>query len=109
MQNFNLETIFTAISGINFTDDFDNVYRLAWFVYDNPRINKCGLVSLKDQLKQHLLTIHPELENIGYIPILEKNYTKWMSLQKLKFGETLPVSKFGCKLEETETMTKKMN
>ena len=99
MQNFTLETIFTAISGINFTDDFDNVYRLAWFVYDNPRINKCGLVSLKGNLRQHLLNIYPQFENISYVPKYEKNFKKWMDFQKMKFGEVLPVTKIGFELE----------
>lgn len=106
MQNFNLETIFSIIFGINFTNDFDSVYRLAWFVYDNPRINKCGLVSLKGNLRQHLLSIYPEFKNITYVPKNSKNYEKWINLQKLKFGDSLPVSKL---VLQQNTRAMKMN
>ena len=99
MKNFSLETIFSAIFGINLTDNFDNVYELAWFVYDNPRINKCGLASLKGNLRQHLLSIYPQFENISYVPKFEKNFKMWIDLQKLAYGEVLPVTKLGFELE----------
>ena len=103
-ENISLETILSIITGISCTDDFDKVFELAWFVYDDKLINSAGLGIIKDELKEHLLNIHPELKDINYSKCALKNkiyLESWLKQQKEKFGETLPVSRLGEPLDES--------
>ena len=97
-KDFSLETILTITTGISFTDCFDDIYELSFFVYDDPYISPLGLSFIKYDLRNHLLTIHPELNGVvpSYASI--KNYKaldSWINKQKSIFGDTLPVSKLG--------------
>jgi len=93
-QNFELETILSVITGINFTDDFNKVFALFWYAYNDNLISPTGLGALKNDLREHLLTIHPELAEAVYNRRVD-NMDTWITEQKIKFGEFLPVSRIG--------------
>lgn len=97
-KNFELGTILTFTTGINCTNDFGKVFELAWFIYDDKLINDSGLLMLKDEIKRHLLALYPQLEGVTYNPQFETSFEDWLLAQKLKFGETLPISQLGLKL-----------
>jgi len=103
-KEFSLEAILSITTGISCTADFDKVYELVWFVYNDSLINSLGLGIIKDELKEHLLNIHPELRDISYSKksLKNKSYlTNWLEKQKETFGEILPVSRLGESLEES--------
>lgn len=77
-ENFELETILTIITGIKFTEDFQKVYDLAWFVYDDSFINESGLCSLRQHLTEHLLTIHPNLKEIERVLKSKFYHNSWL-------------------------------
>lgn len=100
-QNFELETILSVTNRINFTNDFNKIFVLFWFVYNNNHITTVGIFELKDNLTKHLLTIYPELASAIYKGSLE-NIDSWIAEQKIKFGEALPVCRIGETLETEE-------
>lgn len=107
VENFELGTILTMTTGYTCTDDFDKVWRLVWFICDDTMINTTGLFIVKDDIKKHLLTIHPELENVKYQKSRDLN--KFLVEQEEKFGSVLPVTKLGVNLpEQKELNTKKL-
>ncbi len=90
-RNFELGTILTFTTGINCTDNFYKAYELAWFVFDDKFITGTGLRIVKDKLKEHLLNLYPQLKDVNYIAYLETSFEAWLSAQKEKYGELLPV------------------
>ena len=90
-KNFKLETILTLVTGINFTDDFNEVFELVKFVYNDRFITSTGLSLLKDDIKYYLLSIHPKLNELGYLPYSNISKNIWLDTQKKKFGDFLPV------------------
>lgn len=107
-ENFELETILTIMTGIKFTEDFQKVYDLAWFVYDDSFINESGLRLLRQNLMEHLLTIHPKLKEIESVPKLKFKKNSWLLNQKIKFGISLPVSKIGAQLKKEQLVLVKV-
>ena len=101
VKRFELGTILTITTGYNCVDNFDKVWHLVWFVCDDNMIGPIGLGMVKDEVKEHLLTIHPELKDIKY----EKgsNIHEFITEQEEKFGSVLPVTKLGMKLPEEYT------
>ena len=97
-KDFNLEAILTVTTGNALTDDFCDVFELAKFVFDDESINTSGIQVLKQPLRQHLLTIHPELDEVGRVPTLFLD--SWLRLQKEKYGAMLSVPQIGEQLEK---------
>lgn len=100
MKEFDLETILTIITGINLTDDFNKVFELAKYIYDDEFINDSAISYLRNDMKEHLLNIHPKLGNIGYIPQTSMYLDIWIGIQKDNFGEYLSVSPKGQSLKK---------
>lgn len=94
-REFSLEAILTATTGISCVDDFDEFFQLVWFVFNNDCINTFGLVAVKDNLKEHLLAIHPQLTGVQYNAQFETSFETWLTLQKEQFGEKLLVCQIG--------------
>ena len=65
-KKFELETILTFTTGINCTNNFDKAFELAWFVYNDRLINTIGLQTIKDEFRDHLLKLHPQLNGVTY-------------------------------------------
>lgn len=103
-RNFELETILSVTTGINYTDDFGKVYDLASYVFSDDMLSPLAIGILKDDLRNHLLTIHPELRDVKCTC---RNRLAWVEKQKIKFGSELAVSKLGRCLEEKVTAKKK--
>ena len=101
VENFELGAILSMTTGYSCVDDFDKVWKLVWFVCDNNMIGPMGLGMVKDEVKSHLLAIHPELKNVRYQK--EKDIHEFIFQQEEKFGSVLPVTKIGVKLPEEYT------
>lgn len=101
-KEFKLETILSLITNKSFVDDFNEVFELVWFIYNDKNINTCGICVLREEMKEHLLNIHPELNEIDDIPVFKFSLDGWMKQQKLKYGESLPICRIGEKLKTTE-------
>lgn len=102
IKYFELGTILTMTMGYSCVDDFDKVWKLVWFVYDDNMIGPMGLGMVKDEVKSHLLAIHPELKNVKYQK--GKDIHEFVSQQEEKIGSVLPVTKLGVKLPEEYTI-----
>lgn len=99
-REFSLEAILTATTGVSCVDGFDEFFQLVWFVFNDDGINTFGLGVVKDDLKKHLLTIHPQLANVQYNAQFETSFDAWLELQKREYGETLPVCQIGQTLSD---------
>lgn len=97
-KDFELGAILTMTTGYSCIDDFSKVFELVWFVCDDNMINTIGLGVVKDDVKNHLLTIHPELKNVRYKK--GEDIQEFLFEQEEKFGNILPVTKLGMKLPE---------
>ncbi len=106
VKNFNIETILSIIIDTCCYDKM-SVLELAYFVYYNSEIEKFGLDALKDDLRDHLINIYPELGGIYYNKWDNPDLNSWIELQKEKFGDYLPVCRMGERLtEEKDKKTK---
>ena len=103
-RNFELETILSVTTGINHTDDFGKVYDLASYVFSDDTLSPLAIGILKDDLRNHLLTIHPELKDVRCTC---RNRLAWVEKQKINFGSELAVSKLGMPLNEKGNARKK--
>lgn len=96
-KKIDLETILSVTSGISCVDDFNKVFNLAHFVFDDEYISSISLLSLFPEFKKHLLSIYPELE--GVKPDGRRGVTdSWINEQKDKFGNQLTV----CQVKDRE-------
>ena len=95
IRNFKLGTILSVTTGCSLTKKgkFGEVEDLFWWVYDDDLINSTGMVVLKEDMKNHLLTIHPELKDIKFKK--GSDVDRFVLKQEKKFGEFLPVSRIG--------------
>lgn len=91
-RNYELEVIFTFISGAKCTDNYEKIIDFAEYLY-NDCISLMGLVGLCDEIRQHILNIYPQLNGIVYNVTSGISIEKWMHIQKKKFGEYLPICK----------------
>lgn len=103
-KDFKLETILTVTTGINFTDRFNDVFELAYFIFDDNYITLTGLRALKDKMSIHIFNIHPEIKNLGYVPYSKFLRQRWIEDAKDKLGSTLEISRYG---EPLNTFQKK--
>lgn len=100
IRQFDLGVILTFITGRNLVDKFGKCHELAWFIYDDEFINDTGLLLLKNEIKEHLLFIHPQLKEIKYNTTgFNGSAELWLEVKKLEYGESLPVSKIGYNLD----------
>lgn len=97
-KDFKLETILTITTGINLVDSFNDVFQLVFYIFDDQYINTSALLYLKNQIKEHILKIHPELEKINYVPVSLFARENWLLMLKREYGEYLPISKIGKEL-----------
>ena len=93
VKNFELGAILSMTTGHSCVDSFDKVFQLVWFVCDDPYINSMGLGMVAEDVKKHLLTIHPELKDVVFRR--GQNVEKFMHVQEEKFGKYLPVTREG--------------
>lgn len=100
VKNFELGTILTMTTGYSFVDGFSKVFELVWFVCDDNMINTLGLGVVKDDVRNHILTLYPELKKIKYKKGKGRSIYKFLSKQEEKFGSILPVTKLGVKIPE---------
>ena len=98
IKDFELGAILSIITGYSCVDDFSKVFELVWFVCDDNMINTFGLGVVKNDIKNHLLAIHPELKNVKYRNSKGRNIHKFLSKQEEKFGSILPITQLGVKL-----------
>ena len=101
-EEFELGAILSMTTGYSCVDDFNKVWKLVWFVCDDNMIGPMGLGMVKDEVKSHLLAIHPELKNVKYRK--GKDINEFVSQQEEKFGRTLPVTKLGVELPDEYTI-----
>ena len=92
-EEFSLESVLSIITGINCTNDFNEVYELFWFMFEDPFINTLGIVELRNSARNHILNIHPELRGVKYDKNM--NFEKWINEQKELFGDSLVISVIG--------------
>lgn len=100
VRNFKLGTILSVTTGCNLTKKgkFGEVEDLFWWVFDDDLIPTTGMGMLKDEMKEHLLTIHPELKDVVYKK--GSDVDKFVLKQEKKFGRVLPISRMGEELPE---------
>ena len=98
IRNLELGAILTMTTGYKLVDDFNKVWELVWFVCDDNMIGPLGLGLTKDEIKKHLLSIHPELRGVKYQNV--KDINEFIREQEEKFGRFLPVTIMGEKLSE---------
>ena len=99
-EEFSLESILSIITGRKFVNDFNEIYELYWFMFEDPFINATGICYLKDKASKHILNIHPELKNVSFKNGTDVN--KWLDEQRQKFGNTLLISIVGEPIIVTE-------
>ena len=96
-REFDLETILTITTGTVLVDDFNKIFDLAQYIYNDEFINTIALQNLKDDLRGYIINNCPELEDA----ILPMGFQSiWLRKQKEIFGDKL-------KLEPKEVPTLK--
>ena len=92
-EEFDLESVLTVVTGINFTDDFNKVFDLYSFIFEDPLISTSDIIKLKDIAKKHLLKIHPWLTTLNYNGLTSTN--NWLQMTKTIYGDDVLVSIIG--------------
>lgn len=92
-EEFSLESVLSVLTGINCTKDFNEVFELFGFIFEDPFINTIGIGELKDSACNHILNIHPELRGVKYDKSM--NFDSWLNEQKKLYGDTLTISIIG--------------
>ncbi len=103
-EEFSLESVLSVITGINCTKDFNEVFELFWFMFEDPLINTIGIFELKNTASRHILNIHPELRGVRYDKSM--NFETWLNKQKDMFGNSLLISVIGEPIVELEKQPK---
>ena len=93
---FKLKSILTFTTGHFCDDDYIYFWNFVHFVCDDAPIGPYSLEKVVDKVKNHLLTIHPELKNVKYKECQDTR--EFVSQQEEKFGGFLPVTRLGEKL-----------
>ena len=98
-KDFELETILSITTNINCTSNFSKVHELACFVFNDDFMTTIALEFCKDDLKEHILNIHPQLKNVTP-PLIHYGIflDNWLKQQKEEFGVFLPISEFNIPL-----------
>lgn len=95
IKEFKLGTILSVTTGYNLTKKnmFGDVHELFWHVYNDDLINDTGILMCRDEMKNHLLTIHPELKEVKYKKGTDTE--RFVLKQEKKFGKVLPITRLG--------------
>ena len=101
-RKFNLKTVISAISVSNIADDFNDVFELYWYVFDDPTITTTGLPILRRDLLNHLEKTFPGLREAEY-----KAHTRYGVLLQ-EYGKELEVLSIK-ELEEQKYIDDKKN
>ncbi len=104
VKDFKLGAILTMTTGFSCIDDFNKVWELVWYVCDDNMIGPMGICFVRDDVREHLLTIHPELKDVKYRKGM--NINKFITEQEERFGKFLPVTKLGVKLPSKDLVKK---
>lgn len=96
VKKFELGAVLSMTTGYNCVDDFDKVWELVFFVCNDNMMGPMGLGMFKDRIKEHLLSIHPELANVKYNK--NRDINDFISEQEEKFGSFIAVTQLGVKL-----------
>lgn len=104
-KDFDLAVILTVTTGINLTDNFDDVYEMSYFIYNSNLIGSVNLQGMRSHMKKHILSIHPELKDIR-LNFSTNEIDNWISIQKAKFGNTLPICRYGESLDKNDILIK---
>ena len=91
-DDFELETVLSIITGINFTNDINSIYDLYSFIFEDPMLEYVDFNELNENAKKHILKIHPELKHVS---INTTDLVKWLNVQKLIYGDTMTISIIG--------------
>lgn len=84
-RKFDLKIVISAISVSNIADDFNDVFELYWYVFDDPTITTTGLPILRRDLLNHLEKTFPGLREAEY-----KAHTRYGVLLQ-EYGKELEV------------------
>ena len=91
-DDFELETVLSIITGINFTNDINSIYDLYSFIFEDPMLEYVDFNKLNELAKNHIFRIHPELKRVS---INSTDLDKWLKLQKNIYGDTITISIIG--------------
>ena len=94
-EDFELETVLSLVTGYNFTNDFDKVFDLVQFIFEDPFIDILGFNILKEAAIKHIFYLYPELQNIS------KDYIDFDTLLnevKSIYGDEITISVIGEKV-----------
>ena len=103
---FDLETVLAVTSGGK-TENTMDVYDLAWFVFDDRSMTKQEIDDTWPLLREHIIELHPFLEDISYNSYFETSYEAWLFQLRMEHGEELPIVQYGESLIPDEEKTKK--
>lgn len=92
-DDFDLATILSITTGINLTDNFENIYDLFCFMFEEDDIDPLAMVTLRDTACRHLFRIHPEIKHLKYDKTV--GVDEWIQKQKAIYGDTLTISVVG--------------
>lgn len=111
VAEFDLELILFFTANVNCLKNQMDMFHLPWFLY--PDIFHCDTVyppkNATENIVKHLLTLYPELKDVKYNKDSGISKEEWLSIQKEKFGNTLPVCKFYMSLEQQKVKSIKNN
>lgn len=94
-RNFELETILTITTGINCNNDYNKIYELVQFVYNDYNINALDFKILYSELKDYILNLYPCLRDVKFCANFGLHISTWLKVQKMRFGDFLPI----CQME----------
>ena len=106
-KDFELEVILTITTGINCSDDYNKIYDLVRFVYNYPYINAVYFKLIYKSLKEYIFNLYPYLMEVNYCGNLGIKVSEWLTEQKKKFGNFLPISQLCYSLNDSNDMIRK--
>lgn len=102
VKNFELGTILSITTGHICVDEPSKIWKLISFVCDDYMIKTMGFGMINYEVRNHLLTLYPNLKDIKYQEGMNKY--EFISKQKEKFGDILPITKLKIKLPKEYTI-----
>ena len=103
-EDFELETILSLITGYNFTNNFDKIFELVEFVYEESFISYERFNEIKNEVKNHIYKLYPDLKNISFNNEMDEN--DFVSVCKFLYGDTLTISILGEKVIKLKPLVK---
>ena len=106
VKEFDLSVILSFTCGYvvtpgNNLEQIGKQLTLAWFLDENLLFDSyIPPQGSTEKMKQHILSLHPQLKDVKYEPNEGVSIDDWISKQKAIFGEKLPICIMGHTLEE---------